>query len=229
MLKPRGRAAAAGLRFALLAAALAVASALAHSKAVFSPLEGRRLFERSRTAIQEGHPEVGLALAEEMLAFRPEEPLYLTLRFRALMIMRRWPEAVRAGEVVARVSPKTEQVCPGLGQAYAMVGDLERAAKAQKRCLDSAPTPEALFEYGQALERLEQFDEAVKVYSAVHAASPTFIGASLCIARIRVKQGRLAEARGIVRKVLSLKPRHPGALAVGELMRRAEAGSRRAK
>jgi tetratricopeptide (TPR) repeat protein len=193
-------------------AAFACGSLLARPDAASG---NRRLMERATLALDAGRPAEARVLLERLAKEQPDELLVLSTLGLAMQQLEDWPAELAVGERLFRLAPENPLTCLNLMLPLEMLGRYDEALAAYRRCAVLDPDNiEGLFNFGMFLERRGRYAEAVEVYRRL-ARSPAFLGPRLAIARVRLRQGRPADAEAEVRAVLRVSPMSSGALDLG--------------
>lgn len=115
-------------------------------------------------------------------------------------------------------APNPVTACPQIGQAYWKQGKQKEALSAFERCLARDPeNSDSIFFLAHALELSGQSDRAGELYQRGIQIAPEYGDLQLGLARIRLRQGKQAEARQIALKVLHKAPQNVDALLVAGL------------
>lgn len=194
------------------AAAFACGAALARPDASSG---NRRLMERATLALDAGRPAEARVLLERLAKEQPDELLVLSTLGLAMQRLEDWPAELAVGQRLQRLAPENPLACLNLMLPLEMMGRYDEALAAYRRCAAiDADNVEGIFNFGMFLERRGRYEEAVEVYRRL-ARSPAFLGPRLAIARVRLRQGRPADAEAEVRAVLRVSPMSSGALDLG--------------
>jgi len=208
------------LSLVLLVAVLATGAAFARSKALFLPLGGRALWRKSLDSFVTQDPRSGLRHLRELLRQDPENPVYLSLQADAHEELGEWLASAQAGEKLLR-STRPDMACHHLTLSYEKLKQYGKALEAYERCRELEPeNPTGLYNFAMFLERRGKLDRAAALYTEL-AASPSFIGARLALARVRLLQNKPLEAEAVVAAVLKRSPGLPAALSMGAATARA--------
>ncbi|MFC1679734.1 tetratricopeptide repeat protein [Elusimicrobiota bacterium] len=201
-------------RLALLAAVLATGNMLAQSRALFSPLEGKHLWEKSLQAMQGDNPAKALRHLRILLSHDPDNHVYLSLQGDAHRRLGDWRSVALVGERLL-CSARPKMSCDFLTQSYHELKLFDKLRGAYQACLEMDPhNPQGLYEFARFHEGRGEFAEAEILYKRL-GGSPSYSGARLALARMRLAQKRPADAESIISAELKASPRRPAALLLG--------------
>jgi len=168
-----------------------------------------RRFESASRALERGEPSVALPLLDQLI----QENDAPGLRFKRAMALRmsgRFDEASRELDRLASVEPEF----PGLHLERAIIAlapgredPAAALAEADRHLRRETADAGAMMYRGAAREMLGDVAAAEDDYRRALEANPAFGGASLRLAALLVRAGRMDEARGVLRSHLV---RHPG-------------------
>lgn len=193
------------VRLVLVAAGLAGARFAAGTAA-----DPAGLWSRSLAAYNAHDHAAALASVRALLAEDPDNPLYRRHEAAVLFDAGDYPAAAASAERFFRSAPEPVQACPLLPNCYRKMRDGARALDALRRCLAVDPrSAEAAFNLAQGLEETGRLTEAADLYARL--ARDGWLGAVISLGRVRLAQGRAAEAEAAARSALAREPANAAA------------------
>ena len=125
-------------------------------------------------------------------------------------------------ELFLERSPAPIEGCPQIAEAYRKQGMAVKSINALERCLAIDPTnPDSIFNLAHALERNGEIEKSAALYARGFSAAPNYWDLGVGLARARLRQGRVAEARRIAGQIVGQAPENvDGLLVLGLACRR---------
>jgi arylsulfatase A-like enzyme/Flp pilus assembly protein TadD len=165
-----------------------------------------RRFQQASKALEAGAPLEALPLLDALLA-ESDAPGVRFQRARALRMTGR----LRDAEAELRKVAAAEPDFPGIHLERCWValdlGDPRTAlAEAERHLRQDPSNAQVLMFRGAARESLGDLGGAESDYRAAHEANPAFGGASLRLAALLVRAGRISEAKEILKARLAIDP-----------------------
>ncbi|MCX6620358.1 MAG: tetratricopeptide repeat protein [Acidobacteria bacterium] len=148
------------------------------------------------------------------------------------------PKAAAMWERYIDQSPTPSDGCPRLTRVYMRLGQFEKSIDAARRCTELEPqNPDLIFELAHAHEISQHLDEAERLYREGAALAPDNDDFRIGQGRLRLRQGKPAEAQTAAEAVLRRAPRNSDALLLlglacwrqGEIPKAKHAGTHRRK
>jgi tetratricopeptide (TPR) repeat protein len=145
----------------------------------------------------------------------PENPVYIQKVADIYDHLGRYKEEAELWEKFMQNAPPPWEGCPQIGLAYQKQGLKKQTIDAFERCLAfDTRDADALFFLGHAVETVQQYDRAGKLYEQCLGVSPHYPDCRAGYARVLIHQGRAADARKIGADVLAETPDFVDALLV---------------
>lgn len=187
-------------RLAFAAAALAVARAGAGGR----PDSGG-LWSKSLAAYNRLDSREALEAVRELLAREPDNPLYRRHEAAVLFQLGDYAASAASAERFLATAPEPSQVCPLIANAYRRLGDAPRFLDSLRRCQGLDPRDvETAFHLAQGLEETGDLRGAAELFGRI--SSDGFLGATISLGRVRLKQGAPARALQIAEASLAREP-----------------------
>jgi arylsulfatase A-like enzyme/parvulin-like peptidyl-prolyl isomerase len=142
----------------------------------------------------------------------PDNPDLLEVKGRLLLRKDDLPGAHAALEKARTLDPGNARVRAELSEAFRRLGDPARAeveAAEAERLDPRSPEPHVM--RGLALAALDREGEAAEALRAALKLAPDHPEALYYLAAVELNAGHAAAARGLLRKLLAVAPRYPGA------------------
>ena len=123
-------------------------------------------------------------------------------------LMRKYDEAIAAGERAAELEPSGADVHANLGNILGYTGRLDEAIEHLKQGIRLNPFPPAWYYYhlGRCYRQKGQYEEALTAYEKALDRSPDSLTNYLSLASIYVLLNRQEEANAAAKKVLEIDP-----------------------
>ncbi len=173
----------------------------------------RKVLEGIMGCIRQGNPARAEALAQEALQDQPNEPNILRALGIALLKQRKFDEALRHLSTSVKIDPEHASSHEQLGLALAALGRLDEAEVSLQTALRLDPKSESAY---SKLARLQVMhgkdDESRKTRDHLFALNP--LRRQLNDAMQLQAEGKLVEARRLIKKVLRQHPDDINALHV---------------
>jgi tetratricopeptide (TPR) repeat protein len=192
--------------------------------------ESRQLRDEVALACRMGRWQHALKPALRLHAAYPGEPVYMASLGETYSRLERYREAAQIWSEYLDHSPTPIEGCPQAPQSYEKLGAHAEAIRLFERCLSFEPdNPDSLYYLAHALESSNQIGRAEELYLRGVAVRPDNPDLQIGLARIRLRQGRPEEARGLAAAVLERQAGNVDALLVMGLASRRLGDRARAK
>jgi len=113
-------------------------------------------------------------VADELAAAFPHEPLAAYWKATVLGGLGRRREAAEVWEAYVRMSTTPDEACPAMPEAYASLGEVDKALDAYERCAAFAPSdPERLVDLADAYAHAGRSADALVAYRKASVLDPT--------------------------------------------------------
>jgi predicted Zn-dependent protease len=183
-----------------------------------TPEESSELWEKSNSLFRAGNYQQALPGVLELHQHYPGNHIYIEMAAEIYDHMGRYDLEADFWEQYFDRAPNPVAACPQIGQAYWKQGKQKEAISAFERCLARDPeNSDSIFFLAHALELSGQTGRAAELYQRGVNIAPEYTDLQLGLARIRLHQGKDAEARQIALKALSKNPHNVEALLVAGL------------
>lgn len=188
-------------RLAFAAAALLVA----RSSATPDVRGAAGLWSKSLAAYNRLDNAEALGAVRTLLAREPDNPLYRRHEAAVLFQMGDYAGSAAAAERFLATAPEPGQVCPLIANAYRRMGDAPKFLNALRRCQALDPHDvETAFHLAQGLEETGDLREAAALFGRISAEG--YLGATISLGRVRLKQGAPERALQIAEAALTREP-----------------------
>lgn len=177
--------------------------------------KSRALLDLANTRIKEERYTEALDSVMKLYQSYPENPVYIQKVAEIYNHLGRYKEEAELWEKFIQNAPLPWEGCPQIGLAYQKQGLNKQSIDAFERCLAfDTRDADALFFLGHAVETVQQYDRAGKLYQQCLGVSPRYPDCRAGYARVLIHQGRAAEARKIGADTLRETPDFVDALLV---------------
>lgn len=150
--------------------------------------------------LQEGKPQEALNKVEEALQKNPNDKELILYKIGILEVLNKFEEALEVVKKATQLFPDDEKICLLGATLFLKVNQADEAIT----LLSKAP-PEA-FEAKVLLAKVlyvtEKLDESADTYEALIAKKPSQSTLLVDLARVRVKQGKIVDAKKLLKKAL---------------------------
>ncbi len=184
-----------------------------------TPSQSSELWKGSSSLLQQGRYTEALADVMKLHEAYPGNHLYLE---RAAELYGRLGQQEKEAEFWEKYfdrAPNPLTACPQIGQAYWKQEKRAQAISAFERCLALDPdNSDSIFFLAHALETSGQTDRAAELYVRGMKLAPGYSDLQIGLARVRLRQGKLAAAKIAVMGVLRRSPRNVDALLAAGLI-----------
>jgi tetratricopeptide (TPR) repeat protein len=185
-------------------------AALALCVLLWLPTQGP--YERAVRAFQQGHFEEVLSLLDSLPEQEAHRPAASNLRAVALMKLRRFDEALAAGQEATRLDPGNPNYIYNVGLIYLAKNDFQGAQDVFRLAIQRFPQSSRLYEgWGETLFSMNRFKEAeAKLRKAVEL-DPASADAEVGLAKLFYALGEHQQFGAAASKAIQLNPQNPRA------------------
>ncbi len=183
--------------------------------------EAQHLEGDSKALIRDQKYQDALAPTLKLYQAYPENHIYIGRLADIYDHLGRYADESQMWEQYADRAPTPVEACPQYGQSYWKqgAGHEKQAITAYERCLSFDPkNPDSIFYLAHALEMDGQWDRAAQYYEQGLQISPQYTDLELGLARCRIRQERVDEAKAIADKILAKTPERADALLIEGLV-----------
>lgn len=183
-----------------------------------TPEESSELWEECNSLFRAGKYQQALPGVLKLHQNYPGNHIYIEMAAEIYDHMGRYDLEADFWEQYFDRAPNPVAACPQIGQAYWKQGKQKEAISAFERCLARDPeNSDSIFFLAHALELSGQTDRAAELYQRGVSIAPEYTDLQLGLARMRLRQGKDAEAKQIALKALAKSPKNVDALLVAGL------------
>ena len=180
--------------------------------------ESSKLWEQCNALFRQGNYQEALPGVLKLHEQYPGNHIYIEMAAEIYDHIGRYDQEAEFWEQYFDRAPNPVTACPQIGQAYAKQGKEKEALAAFERCLARDPeNSDSIFFLAHALELAGQTTQAEELYRQGIKIAPDYADLQLGLARIWLRQGRVAEATQVALKVLRKSPQNVDALLVAGL------------
>lgn len=174
---------------------------------------------QAQNLLNNGELEAAKAAFRNVLKHSPEQPEALYGLGVVAMRRKRWKEAVKMMQRLARSQPNSATAYLGLGDAFVSSGEVRRAESAYAKATRLDPeNAVAFYNRGRCLSTVGQFDDAMKSYREALRLQPSLFPAAFNLGAVLSKLGRYSQALEVFEGLLARDPANPDIrLQVGRL------------
>ena len=177
--------------------------------------KSRALLDLATTRTKEKKYAEALEPIMKLYQSYPENPVYIQKVAETYDRLGRYKEEAELWEKFMQNAPLPWEGCPQIGLASQKQGSKKQSIDAVERCLAfDTRDADALFFLGHAVETIQQYDRAGKLYQQCLGVSPRYPDCRAGYARVLIHQGHAAEARKIGADTLRETPDFIDALLV---------------
>jgi tetratricopeptide (TPR) repeat protein len=197
---------------------------------VLSLEESRQILEESKLLQRQGQNQRALENLLKLYEAYPDNQIYSEELATLYGHLGNHREEAAYWEDFMRHAPLPEEACPQIGQAYEHQGLRTEATDAFRRCLALQPNnPDSIFYLAHTLEMSREYMEAEGLYERGTAVDPLSFDMRTSLARVKLRLGKIADARRIAAKVIDEKPDYVDDLLVLALIDWQEGNTTEAK
>lgn len=184
--------------------------------------DAERLLEIAATMRKYGRWEKAAGPLERLHAAYPGNHIYMRDLAETYRAMNNFASEAAMWAKFMESSPTPEEACPRAAHAWRQAGHPAKMFETLDLCVKSAPNdPDMVFHKAYAQERWGDTAKAESEYSAGLVRFPDSSDMKLGLARIRLHQGREADALAVARQVLDKSRDNVDALLVAGLAAKA--------
>ncbi len=189
------------------------AAASIEAARVVRPMAAEPYLQLAAIRMDEGRPDLGLAIIDQGLGRLAEEPRLHALRGATLKELGRLDDAAVSYRRAVDLDPASARVTTNFGNVLTARGDLDEAEQVLLRATALDPDlPEAHLSLGTALKGKAQFEAAVAAYGQALRCRPDYPEAAYNIGNAWRDAGRFAEAIAAYDHAIRLRPGYGDAL-----------------
>jgi tetratricopeptide (TPR) repeat protein len=145
----------------------------------------------------------------------PDNHIYVQQLAEAYGHLGRFREEAEMWERFLDIAPLPAEGCPQIGQAYEKQGLIRKAIGAFERCMKvDNDSGNPIFFLAHALEHNGEIERAAELYARGMQRYPRYWDLAVGLARTRLRQGSVAEARRAIEPVILAAPDNVDALLV---------------
>jgi tetratricopeptide (TPR) repeat protein len=183
-----------------------------------TPEQSSKLWEECNSLFRAGKYQQALPGVLKLHQHYPGNHIYIEMAAEIYDHLGRYDQEADFWEQYFGRAPNPVAACPQIGQAYLKQGKQKEAISAFERCLARDPeNSDSIFFLAHALELSGQTGRAAELYQRGVEIAPDYTDLQLGLARIRLRQGKDAEAKQIALKALAKSPQNVDALLVAGL------------
>ncbi|MFQ5881988.1 MAG: O-antigen ligase family protein [Candidatus Methylomirabilales bacterium] len=165
------------------------------------PLVGEIYYRRAEWQVLQGKREVGLRQLERALVWHPESVIASYRRAALLLQMKRYAEAIQAGEAALKVHPNLQLTYTIMALGHVGLGDLKTAENILRQALAiNANYPHVLNNLGAMLLEGGRFDEAESLLKKAITVETGEADPFANLGSLYRRVGRYSEARAMYRQ-----------------------------
>jgi tetratricopeptide (TPR) repeat protein len=180
--------------------------------------ESGKLWEQCNALYRAGKYQQALPAVLKLHESYPGNHIYIEMASDIYDHLGRYEEEAAFWEQYFDRAPNPVTACPQIGQAYWKQGKQQEAISAFERCLALDPeNSDSIFFFAHALELSGETERAGELYQRGLKIAPRYSDLQLGLARVRLRQGREAEARQMALNVLRKDTQNVDALLVAGL------------
>lgn len=188
------------------------------------------LLVESRDTFAAGQWQEALAPTRALVTRFPGQHVYLARLAEIYNKLGQPADEAATWELFMDRAPLPADACPYIGYAYRRLGKDQDALHAFERCFASDTTnAELAFFVGLSNEWLSRFQPAEDFYRKAITLASVHFDSEVGLARVRLHQSRLDEARTRAKAVLAKAPKHVDALLVAGLAEQRDGHRREAR
>lgn len=197
---------------------------------VLSPEESRQILEESKVLRRQGQNQRALEDLLKLHEAYPDNQIYSEELATLYGNLGNHREEAAYWEEFMRHAPLPEEACPQVGKAYEQQDRRKEATDAFRRCLAlETNNPDSIFYLAHSLEMSREYTEAEALYERGITVDPHSFDMRTGLARVKLRTGKVADARRIAAKVIDEKPGYVDALLVLALIDWQEGNTTEAK
>jgi tetratricopeptide (TPR) repeat protein len=184
-----------------------------------TPEESSKLWEQCNSLFRQAEYQEALPGVLKLHETYPGNHIYIEMAADIYDHLGRYEQEAAFWEQYFDRAPNPVTACPQIGQAYWKQGKEKEAISAFERCFDrDRENSDSIFFLAHALELSGQPTRAAELYQRGLKIAPEYIDLQLGLARIWLRQDKVAEARQIVVQALRKSPQNVDALLVAGLI-----------
>jgi protein O-GlcNAc transferase len=174
---------------------------------VRAPAHALALYRSGLLELQDGHPDVALALVEQAIAAAADEPRYQFVLGQALQALRRWDKAIVAYESALKLQPDFLDAWNSMGMCRQRRGQLAQAAADYRQALSLEPRNAGVMaNLGTALREMGDLTEAIELLRAAADLEPAVASHSVNLGIAYWNQGDFSKAESTLNETLARAP-----------------------
>jgi tetratricopeptide (TPR) repeat protein len=176
-------------------------------KIVLSRQESADLVESSRNLLGQGKYDEALKPTLTLHEAYPDNQIYIGTLADIYDHLGKFKEEAETWETFMDHAPTPIEACPKIGQAYLKSGNEKGAITAFERCLAlDSNNPDSYFYLAHTLELAGQTDRAAELYDKGLKLAPNYEDLRLGLARMWLRQDKVAQARDAALAILAKSP-----------------------
>ncbi len=191
-----------------------------YSRHILTAEDSSKLWDECNSLFHDGKYEAALPSALKLNESYPGNHLYIERAAEIYDKLGRYQEEAEFWEKYFDRAPNPLSACPQIGQAYwKQKGKEKEAIGAFERCLGRDPEDsDSIFYLAHALEQAGDMNRAAELYQRGLKFSPDYPDLRIGLARVWLRQEKLAEAKSAIVNVIRKSPNNVDALLVAGLV-----------
>ncbi|HEY6249022.1 MAG TPA: tetratricopeptide repeat protein [Candidatus Angelobacter sp.] len=181
--------------------------------------ESATMWDDCKSLFRQGKYQDALQDALRLHETYPGNHIYIEMVADIYDRLGRYSEEAEYWEQYFDRAPNPVTACPQIGQAYWKQGKEKEAISAFERCLARDPeNSDSIFFLAHALELAGQTDRSGELYQRGLKIAPQYTDIQLGLARIDLRQDKVAQAKDLALRALHKSPENVDALLVAGLV-----------